>query len=175
MGVDSTTFIKAVDLPEGTTINTNGAGDSFTAGLLVAAMLRHTGQVVNISEKEMIVEEVESTEAGPEVDEVTDTTAHRQLTPYNLFMKEHYVSLRAECKDDKKAIFTKCHILWENESEEVKAMYERRCNEQLEDLDDDEESVRLDVDIMNLDGAGRPVKESDASEDSHYGFLVTVH
>jgi len=168
--VDSTTFIKAVDLPEGTTINTNGAGDSFTAGLLVAAMLRHTGQVVNISEKEIIVEEVESAEAGPEVDEVTD--AHRQLTPYNLFMKEHYVSLRAECKDDKKAIFTKCHILWENESKEVKAMYERRCNEELEDLDDDEESVRLDVDIMNLDGTGRPTKESDASEDSHYGFLA---
>lgn len=170
--VDSTTFIKAVDLPEGIAINTNGAGDSFTAGLLVAAMLRHTGQVINTSEKEIIVEEAEMGEAETEVDEDTDPNAHRQLTPYNLFMREHYVSLRAECNDDKKAIFTKCHAMWENESAEVKVMYERRCMEELEDVGDDEESVRLDVDSMNLDGAGHPVKDGDASENSHYGFLA---
>merc|ERR1712071_126089 len=56
-----------------------------------------------------------------------------KLTPYTLYMQEHYVSLKAQCNDDKKAMFTKCHDMWENESEEMKMMYERRCNEEIED------------------------------------------
>jgi sugar/nucleoside kinase (ribokinase family) len=35
--------VDAAWLPHDTVINSNGAGDSFTCGLLVAAMLRHTG------------------------------------------------------------------------------------------------------------------------------------
>ena len=35
--------MPAALLPEGTRLNTNGAGDAYTSGLLVASMLRHTG------------------------------------------------------------------------------------------------------------------------------------
>lgn len=41
--VDSSTKLGVIELPPDTRINTNGAGDSFTSGLLVAALLRQTG------------------------------------------------------------------------------------------------------------------------------------
>jgi hypothetical protein len=40
-------------------------------------------------------------------------------------MKENFVMLKRECEGDKKAIFTMGHEMWENESEEVKAIYHR--------------------------------------------------
>lgn len=54
------------------------------------------------------------------------------MTPYTLYMRENYVTLKQQCRDDKKAIFTKCHEMWEDESEEVKAMYERMVKEEYE-------------------------------------------
>jgi len=56
----------------------------------------------------------------------------KKLTPYTLYMRENYVSLKKQCNDDKKAIFTKCHEMWENETEEVKSMYERKADEENE-------------------------------------------
>jgi len=66
----------------------------------------------------------------------------RKLTPYQLYMRENYVSLKKQCKDDKKAIFTKCHDMWENESEDVKALYERKADEDFA-AKESETSLRL--------------------------------
>merc|ERR1711865_160223 len=49
----------------------------------------------------------------------------KKATAYTLYMKENYVTLKQQCKDDKKAIFTRCHEMWERESTEVKNMHER--------------------------------------------------
>ena len=52
------------------------------------------------------------------------------MTPYRLYMKEHYVSLKAQCDDDKRAIFAKCHEMWEDEPEHVKEQYARMVEEE---------------------------------------------
>ena len=52
------------------------------------------------------------------------------MTPYRLYMKEHYVTLKAQCDDDKRAIFSKCHEMWENEPAHVKEQYARKVEEE---------------------------------------------
>lgn len=79
-------------------------------------------------------------------------TSPKKLTPYQLYMRENYVSLKKQCKDDKKAIFTKCHELWENESGEVKALYERQANEDFA-VAESEMSLRLVDDMDTLDAS----------------------
>ncbi|GAX22096.1 hypothetical protein FisN_6Hh344 [Fistulifera solaris] len=108
-------------LARGTMINSNGAGDAFTAGFLLAAMLRHTGVDVK-DDAEM---SSPSSRGTP-----TKSPAKKQLTPYALYMQENYLTLKTQLQGDKKAIFSKCHELWENESPAVKAMYERRASEE---------------------------------------------
>jgi hypothetical protein len=77
-------------------------------------------------------------------------------------MKENYVSLKKQLKDDKKAIFTKCHEMWENESEEVKAMYERRAEDDFA-AQESEASFRL---VNEMDTRGSlATKESSESDD----------
>lgn len=152
--IDCTTKLGAVELPSNTVLNTNGAGDAFTSGLLVAAMLRHTGMTVHMrSEKENNSgsdepePEPETASVLSELDKLPGTnSARKTVTPYSLYMREHYMTLKAQCEDDKKAIFTKCHNLWENESPEIKAMYERKCNEELED----DKPPRAELDLLNL-------------------------
>lgn len=41
--INGSVHMPAALLQEGTRLNTNGAGDAYTSGLLVASMLRHTG------------------------------------------------------------------------------------------------------------------------------------
>lgn len=118
--IDCTTKLPAEKLPAGAIINTNGAGDSFTAGLLVATMLRHTGVIIP-SEQEAPPPPVSPKPATKQV-----------LTPYQLYMRENYVSLKAKCHNDKRAIFSMCHELWEKESDHVKSMYERKAKEEEE-------------------------------------------
>ena len=116
-------------LPPGTMLNTNGAGDSFTSGLLVATMLRHTGMAVNASGNDVGDDEIITEETtAPKSAQPT-----KKLTPYTLYMRENYVSLKRQCNGDKKEMFTKCHEMWENESVEVKRMYERMAREENED------------------------------------------
>jgi hypothetical protein len=138
--IDCTAMIQAVELPPNTAINSNGAGDSFTSGLLVAAMLRHTGVTVPIQSPEAKVD-------SP----LALLTIKKTLTPYTLYMRENYMFLKKQCKDDKKAIFSKCHEMWENESEQVKAMYERKAQEENERDGENEMSVRVMDDIDTLD------------------------
>jgi myo-inositol-1-phosphate synthase len=130
--INVSAMVRAVDLPSGTVINSNGAGDSFTAGFLVAAMLRHTGMTVPSRAPEK--------SSKPEVREVPPPTPpsrkeKKKLTPYTLYMRENYVSLKKQLNDDKKAIFTKCHEMWETESEDVKKLYERRAMDENEEAE----------------------------------------
>jgi hypothetical protein len=86
----------------------------------------------------------------------------KSLTPYQLYMRENYVSLKNQCNDDKKAIFTKCHEMWENESERVKALYEQKANE---DEDENEFSIRLVDDGMSMLGAAPRTSQVETSDD----------
>lgn len=131
--------VDAAWLPPDTVINSNGAGDSFTCGLLVAAMLRHTG-LDNIVEspssplgKEQPSREVDvSMESLDALSIGSNSSVTKKLTPYSLYMREKYVALKSQSSDDKKKIFLKCHDMWEKESDEIKEMYARKCNEELE-------------------------------------------
>jgi len=133
---DSSARIGCVELPDDAVLNGNGAGDSFTAGLLVATMLRHTGMTVTTPQA-----------SNPAVSEAVEDSSPakppqqpaKRLTPYSLYMRENYMSLKQQLNDDKKAIFTKCHEKWELESDEVKALYERRA------LEENEESNRAEM------------------------------
>ena len=71
----------------------------------------------------------------------------KKLTPYTLYMRENYVSLKQQCNDDKKAIFTKCHEMWEAESNEIKQMYERKAEEENEADAENEMSMKV-IDAM---------------------------
>ena len=150
--VDCTAKINATNLPRDTIINTNGAGDSFTAGLLVAAMLRHTGMTV------LVLNDSMSSDFGQALASpiaAASPSPKKKLTPYQLYMRENYVMLKQQCKDDKKAIFTKCHEMWENETEEVKAMYERKAKDEGQVLSPDksEISTRLVHDFDAMDAS----------------------
>jgi hypothetical protein len=128
--------MPAAILPEGTRLNTNGAGDAFTSGLLLASMLRHTGKVFEHSQQESNIEELTTDRKDDTASSVSapsrGAAGGKKMTPYTLYMRENYVALKHQCKDDKKAIFTKCHEMWENESNEVKFMYERMVKEEYE-------------------------------------------
>lgn len=71
------------------------------------------------------------------------------MTPYTLYMKENYVTLKQHCRDDKKAIFTRCHEMWESESEEVKGMYERMVKEEYGN-DTGSDFSMDDLDVSNI-------------------------
>ena len=126
--------MPATLLPAGSRINTNGAGDAYTSGLLVASMLRHSGNnPVEKTDKTSKAQRAES----PEKKDVPKGSASpaKKMTPYTLYMRENYVMLKRECGGDKKAIFTMCHEMWENESDDVKAMYDRMVKEEYDDVE----------------------------------------
>ena len=143
------------ELPPGTLINSSGAGDSFTAGFLVAAMLRHTGMYVPVpkSQEKLAVkhEVVRNISTGP-----SPRKEKKKLTPYTLYMRENYVQLKKKLNDDKKAIFTKCHEMWENETEEVKKLYERRAKEENDDQKDEPPSALVRAPSADEVGEERP-------------------
>jgi len=131
--------VGCVQLQNDAVLNGNGAGDSFTAGFLVATLLRHTGMAVSTPQTPANASDVANTKETSF--ESRDTLSlKKRLTPYSLYMREHYVSWKQQLNaNDKKAIFTKCHEKWEQESEEVKALYERRA------LEENEESARTEM------------------------------
>jgi len=159
--VDCTAKIGCVQLPPKTIINGNGAGDAFLGGLLVAAMLRHTGMTVPSScDEDPSISRSGSRDLAPAAKESTDVNGSghgkhgkkpqkTKLTPYTLYMRENYMTLKNQFKDDKKAIFSMCHEMWENEGEEVKAHYERKAQEA--DPADDTTQRALDDGIEALD------------------------
>lgn len=165
--VDCTVKINATKLPSDTIINSNGAGDSFTAGFLVAAMLRHTGMNVPVRDENDDPFDTGLQPLSP-IPVSTPQPKKKFMTPYQLYMREHYVSLKQQCKDDKKAIFTKCHEMWETESDEVKAMYERKAREE-EDLSPDKTNIatRLVDDLNTMDASTPRSNQNPSSPDHH--------
>ena len=140
-------------LPGGVRFNSPETGDAFVAGILVAALLRRTNLVLPSREWASIGDVLKVTVAtntgrgnerqntqskawqqatSSETQSPPAVATKKRLTPYTLYIREHYMSLKAKCKDDRKAIFSKCHEMWENESDEIKIMYERKTAEELE-------------------------------------------
>jgi myo-inositol-1-phosphate synthase/sugar/nucleoside kinase (ribokinase family) len=170
--VDCTAKVGSVKLPPGTIINGNGAGDAFTSGLLVASMLRHTGMTVPTkgSDEEHKVPPIISDDSANSRSPASNKKK-KNLTPYTLYMRENYVTLKKKCNDDKKAIFSMCHEMWENESNDVKTLYERKANEENEEgrqnetaltvitgITDDMELLdstpKIDTSVDSMDDAG---------------------
>jgi sugar/nucleoside kinase (ribokinase family) len=134
--------MPAAILPKGTRLNTNGAGDAYTSGLLVASMLRHTGKIfpdptLPYDEGSSPRKEQETFKASSQGRSNSSGSGGKKMTPYTLYMKENYVMLKQQCRDDKKAIFTRCHEMWESESDEVKGMYERMVREEYDETGSD--------------------------------------
>lgn len=123
-----TAHIAAADLPPDTKINTNGAGDSFTAGFLIATMLRRTGERPQ-APKTASPQKLPTKESSP-----SKRSSSKKITPYSLYMREKYVALKSQFKDDKRAIFAKCHEMWEKESPDVKKYYERKVQDDFEEV-----------------------------------------
>ena len=161
--------IPAVELPPGTVINSNGAGDSFTSGLLVAAMLRHTGMTVptESSSPQQTSNSLDGINGSPVKASSVAPKKKKNLTPYNLYMRENYVSLKQQCKDDKKKIFTRCHQMWENESPAVKALYERKAAEENErgdhETDDGSDANRS---FVSSSGGGSSINNTNSNDGS---------
>jgi myo-inositol-1-phosphate synthase len=169
--VDCTAKVGSIQLPAGTVINVNGAGDSFTAGFLVGAMLRHTGMTVTASSASTAAPTTtaESATRNEEKAEVRDRVSARakkekkKLTPYTLYMRENYVSLKKRCNDDKKAVFSMCHEMWENETDDVKALYERKAMEENDHDSDNEMSMKVINDIEAMDTAHQHHEQAEDS------------
>mmetsp|Transcript_2287 Transcript_2287/g.3150 ORF Transcript_2287/g.3150 Transcript_2287/m.3150 type:complete len:141 (-) Transcript_2287:53-475(-) len=66
-------------------------------------------------------------------------------------MRENYVTLKQQCHDDKKAIFSMCHDMWENETAEVKSLYERKAAEENAEEEENEMSMKVMDDMEALD------------------------
>jgi len=112
-------------------------------------MLRHTGLTLPIRDEAGNDEMPTKPQSPPH--NLKSSATKKKLTPYTLYMRENYVSLKKQCNDDKKAIFTKCHEMWECESEEVKSMYERKAFEENEADAENELSLRVIDDMEALD------------------------
>ena len=136
---------NGVTFPPNTRLNTNGAGDSYTAGLLVAALLRHTGMKISDSGKDVVETEPRKVEAPVQRKE------KKKMSPYTLYMRENYVTLKQQCNDDKRQIFQLCNDLWENETADVKAFYERKAAEENGEEEGNDMSMRVMDDMSALD------------------------
>jgi hypothetical protein len=96
----------------------------------------------------------------------------KKLTPYTLYMRENYVTLKQQCRGDKKAIFTKCHDMWENESPEVKSMYERMAKEEDVDGGTNESFVSLNS-LESLETTLSPGTSVDYGDAAHQSKNMT--
>jgi len=106
-----------------TPINSNGAGDSFTAGLLTAALLRR-----------------KTKQQAP-----STPSKSNKMTAYTLYMSEQYVTLKAQCQGDRKAIFEKCNELWETESATTREEYARKAKTINDDEQGSQSSSAIDA------------------------------
>mmetsp|Transcript_20147 Transcript_20147/g.29534 ORF Transcript_20147/g.29534 Transcript_20147/m.29534 type:complete len:270 (+) Transcript_20147:51-860(+) len=164
--VDCTTKLDAVELPPGTTINTKGAGDAFISGLLVAALLRHTGLTVpvhDVDEKENdfmttpsnIMDDDSDDDLDQSLDfsNLVDASSSFQtddkVTPYKIYMRENYATFKERCNNDKEAAYEKGMEQWENESEEVKDKYQIKYEDEL--IEEQEKRFQQTTSAMNSD------------------------
>ena len=96
-------------------------------------MLRHTGMSMSSNPENTNDETVVPSMAEEQDLSLPKSSPSKKMTPYTLYMRENYVTLKRQCNDDKKAMFTKCHEMWQSESREVKSMYERMAKEENEE------------------------------------------
>lgn len=129
--VNCAAHIPAALLPPGTVLNTNGAGDSFLSGLLVATLLRHTG--MDLPPTPTRKDDASRAMEEPITPPRTTSPSSKKATPYSLYIRENYMSLKQQYHDDKKAIFERCHQMWEHETPDVKYMFERMAREENEE------------------------------------------
>jgi len=188
--VDQEIHVDASLLPAGTDINSNGAGDSFTCGLLVAALIRHTGLCLPVESttpfkpKSPAAKNSQGNDMSASTDSLdglstsSSSSPTKKPTAYSLYMRENYVALKQQCSDDKKAIFSRCHEMWAAESDENKQMYERRCKEEIEKNDAEAATVAVqatppskakrsdenDVPSRNLHLANQPMNLETAAQ-----------
>mmetsp|Transcript_14985 Transcript_14985/g.36515 ORF Transcript_14985/g.36515 Transcript_14985/m.36515 type:complete len:1046 (+) Transcript_14985:8-3145(+) len=162
--VNCAAHIPAALLPPGTLLNTNGAGDSFVSGLLVAAMLRHTG--MDLPPTPTRKEEVGRATEEPITPPRTASPGGKKATPYSLYIRENYMSLKQQYHDDKKAIFERCHQMWEHETPDVKYMFERMAQEENEEPSSNANALDMMSDVGALQS-----QMSDSQDDAvarHY-------
>lgn len=161
---DCTCRVGSVELPANAVLNGNGAGDAFTAGFVVAAMLRHDG--VTPKKKS------DNSSNSNATDQISLTHAQRvKITPYNLYMRENYMTLKTQLRDDKKAIFSKCHEMWENETEKVKFLYEKKAMEENEQLAKDQTPDNEINVIESLNDTAKALAKTNNAASSHSSFL----
>jgi hypothetical protein len=141
--IDEEIQVTASSLLPDTEINSNGAGDAFTSGLLVAAMLRHTGLVDNPIETASPLKRPLNENDGVDSTASIRSISPKKVTPYTLYMKENYMTLKSQYSEDKTVLFSKCNEMWEEESEEVKEMYRRKCEEEIERIQKEPASVDI--------------------------------
>mmetsp|Transcript_11719 Transcript_11719/g.12889 ORF Transcript_11719/g.12889 Transcript_11719/m.12889 type:complete len:200 (+) Transcript_11719:92-691(+) len=130
-------------------------------------MLRHTGMSIprKTSESGSATPQSErslspiKSPRSPIISPSKQGSPRRQLSPYTLYMREHFVALKQKLKDDKKAIFQMCHQMWEEEADEVKALYERRSIEEAEN----DESLSGHRDMDDSFGTGSQQSSNDRS------------
>jgi myo-inositol-1-phosphate synthase len=171
--VDCTCRVGCVELPNNAVLNGNGAGDSFTAGFVVAAMLRHTGVIFprqpisNYNEKM----------SNSSISFQTNSSSSRsiKLTPYNLYMRENYVTLKNQLSNDKKAIFSKCHEMWENETEQVKLEFERKAIEESEKQAQDKMPVKVMDTFDSLNDAQMTSRSLNLESATQFASLVAAY
>ena len=84
-------------MSEGTEINSNGAGDSFTSGLLVAAMLRHTGLFIPVEDETPSepIENKDNNDEAKEKEAVPAINSNLVNTTMNLETAAQFASLVA--------------------------------------------------------------------------------
>ena len=170
--IDRTARVSSVELPPGTIINGNGAGDAFTSGLLVATLLRHTGMAME-SSPAGVVPSSEDTHRRNKPEPANERRGKKKMSPYTLYMRENYVTLKQQCNDDKKAIFSMCHEMWESETDEVKSMYERKALEENGEEEGNEMSMMVMDHMEALDsnvsfsGSHQPAAFSEEQLSAH--------
>jgi len=76
---------NAWELPKDVIVNSNGAGDAFTAGFLVAALLRKSSVVSSNTFKAVSPSQKKQAQ---------------KMTAYTLYLSEKYASLKSQCNDD---------------------------------------------------------------------------
>ena len=170
---DCTCQVGCVELPKNAVLNGNGAGDSFTGGFVVAAMLRHTG--VTLSSQ--TIDKRSGKEPNSNLTNKTSTSTPQRikLSPYNLYMRENYVTLKNQLSDDKKAIFSKCHEMWENETEQVKLTFERKAIEENEKEAQDNVPIKAMDALETLDDALTTSRSLNLESATQFASLVAAY
>ena len=91
-------------------------------------MLRHTGRILEKNEPMERNTHVSNSITSSE------ENASKKCTPLSLYIEDNRASLKFQFSNEE-TLISKCEELWDTETEDTKAMYQRRCLEELEDIE----------------------------------------